>query len=40
MRSSLISDEITTNTATASLLEGSIGVQLPQSQINTAARRH
>jgi hypothetical protein len=37
IRSSLISDELTGNMA--SLLEGSVGVQLPTSKINTAAHR-
>lgn len=40
IHSSLISDELTGNMATASLLEGSLGVQLPTSKINTAAHRH
>lgn len=40
IRSSLISDENGANMATASLLEGSVGVQLPTSKINTAAHRH
>jgi hypothetical protein len=37
IRSSMISDELTGNMA--SLLEGSVGVQLPTSKINTAAHR-
>ena len=37
IRSSIISDENAGNMATASLLEGSVGVQLPMSKINSAA---
>ncbi len=40
IRSSLISDENAGNMATASLLEGSVGVHLPTSKINSAAQRH
>jgi hypothetical protein len=39
MRSSINSEENLGNTATTSLLEGAVGVQLPQSKICTAAAR-
>ena len=40
IRSSMISDELANNGTTSSLLEGSVGVQLPTSKINTAAHRN
>ena len=40
IRSSMISDELANKGTSSSLLEGSIGVQLPTSKINTAAHRN
>lgn len=40
LQSSINSEENIDNTGTASLLEGSVGIQLPTSKINNAAQRH